>query len=202
MREIIRSPRRHVADAITLVRPLLTGPFLWAIAEAYQGGPSWPAAVCFCVIALSDVLDGCVARATQTMSRGGQVFDHTADIVFLLASLIFFAWRGAVSWLIPVAVAVSFAAYVVDSWRSRRPGTVIRLRTSRLGHVAGVVNYVFVAALVGAEVCRSSVLSEAVVTVLSGGVFFLAVGSVVSRVWGATHAQAERCPGYSNGTRS
>lgn len=198
----VRCPRKYAANAITSVRLVLTAPFLRAVANAYQGGPSWPAALLFFVVALSDVVDGFVARATQTVSRGGQVFDHTADIVFLLAALVFFASRGAISSLIPVAVAVSFAAYVVDSWRLRRPGATVHLRTSRLGHAGGVVNYAFVAVLVGSEVCHFTTVAETVAGVLSGGVLFLAVASVASRVWGAGRARPEGCPGYSNGNKS
>ncbi len=140
---------RHIAHAITTLRLLLTPVFAAAAWHAGQGGAAWPAAVVFGAVALSDLVDGPVARRFGAASRRGHALDHGADIVFLLAALATYVWLGRAPWWVPVAIATAFAVYVGDSL-SRRDAASLLIR-SRAGHIGGVLNYALVGVLVAEQ---------------------------------------------------
>jgi len=139
-----------MANALTGVRLAVTVPFLAACAATLSGasrGIRILPLLLFTVAALTDLFDGSVARRQATASGHGQLFDHTADVVFIGASLVFFAAMGRMSWWVPVAVAASVAAYCRALWRDARAAADVRLARSAVGHAAGVVNYMLVGLL-------------------------------------------------------
>ena len=94
--------------------------------------------------AVSDLLDGRIARWTHSASRFGRWLDNAADIAFILTALSCAAYARSIPFYLPVLVAASFAQYVSDSVLMRGSRVPIK---SRLGHWAGVFNYVFVIVL-------------------------------------------------------
>ena len=138
---------RHAANAITALRVALTPLFAWAVLRAGDGHSGWPAAIAFALVAVSDFVDGRIARRFGAAGAAGRVFDHAADITFLLVAFGLYVALGVLPWWVPASVAVSFAAYVTDSLR--RSGAHPRLIGSRLGHLGGICNYVLVGVLVG-----------------------------------------------------
>lgn len=142
-----RAVTRHAANAITLLRMALTPLFLWAVLRVEDGGSGVWAAALFTVVALSDFVDGRIARRLGADSRGGRVLDHAADITFILASLALYAGVGVVPWWVPASIAAAFAMYVLDSLRRSRAQP--SLIGSRIGHLGGVCNYALIGTLVG-----------------------------------------------------
>jgi len=138
---------RHAAHAVTALRVALAPVFVCSVLRAEGGASGWPAAGLFGVVALSDFVDGRIARRLGADSRGGRVFDHAADIGFILAALALYVGLGVVPWWVPAAIAAAFATYVIDSLR--RSGARPTLIGSRLGHLGGVCNYVLIGTLVG-----------------------------------------------------
>ena len=153
-----RAVLRHAANAVTLLRIALTPLFLWAVLRGEGGGSGVPAAALFAVVALSDFIDGRIARRLGADSRGGRVLDHAADITFILASLGLYVGLGVVPWWVPASIAAAFAAYVLDSLR--RSGAQPSLIGSRLGHLGGVCNYALVGTLVGNDTLALAWLPE------------------------------------------
>ncbi|MEO8603710.1 MAG: CDP-alcohol phosphatidyltransferase family protein [bacterium] len=137
----------NAANLVTLARIGLTPLFVLAVWRDAHGGAGWPAAAIFTAVALSDFVDGRVARRLGVASRLGRVLDHGADIGFLLAALATYVAVGLAPWWVPASIAASFAVYVGDSLRASaaRP----QLLGSRLGHLGGIANYVIVGVLVG-----------------------------------------------------
>lgn len=135
------------ADAITLLRVLLTPAFIAGVVQA-QATPAagWVAAAVFAIAAWSDVADGRIARRCGTASDRGRALDHFADIVFVLGALGAYVYLGVVPWWVPASIAGAFSVYVIDSWAR----TVVEpaLVGSRLGHAGGVANYVLIGVLV------------------------------------------------------
>jgi len=129
------------------LRIALTPVFLWCVLRAAHGGTGWPAAVVFAVVALSDFVDGRIARRLGAASPSGRVLDHAADLTFILAALGVYVGLAMVPWWVPASIAASFAVYVLDSMR--RSGARPALIGSRLGHLGGVCNYALVGVLVG-----------------------------------------------------
>jgi len=141
------SASRHAANAITALRIVLTPVFVWCVLRGSAGGARWPAALVFTLVAISDFVDGRIARRLGAAGAIGQALDHAADITFLLVSLGLYVALGAAPWWVPASIAAAFGVYVADSLR--RSGARRHLIGSRIGHLGGICNYVLVGVLVG-----------------------------------------------------
>lgn len=86
--------------------------------------------------AISDLLDGRVARRMESVGVFGKWFDSVADIVFILTALGCEVWASAIPLYIPMLIALSFSQYAIDSMLLS--GAPIK---SRLGHFGGVINF-------------------------------------------------------------
>jgi phosphatidylglycerophosphate synthase len=130
---------RFIADSLTALRLLLGVIFPIVLV---RGGP-WPLLV-WMVAAGSDYVDGPLARRAGAGTGHGAVLDSVADVVFVLGGLGTAAAVGVLPWIVPGSVAASVAAYALASWRASRDAQGIRLARSRLGHAAGVMNFLCV----------------------------------------------------------
>jgi len=101
--------------------------------------------------ALSDFVDGRVARLMHSADQFGRWLDNVADIAFVLTALTCEARAGAISAYIPALIAVSFAQYAIDSIVINASSAPVR---SRLGHWGGVVNFALVLLLAFASGAR------------------------------------------------
>jgi len=128
-----------VADACTWLRILLAPIFAWVLADAAGGIGGTAFALCL-VAVVTDFADGRLARASGRASDTRRIFDHGADIVFLLPGLAMLARSHRVPVVLPYAAALAFGLYVVDGWR-RAHGRGFDLAPSRPGAAAGVANY-------------------------------------------------------------
>jgi phosphatidylglycerophosphate synthase len=118
--------------------------------------------------AASDLLDGRIARWTQSASRFGRWMDNAADIVFILTIFSCAAYAGIIPAYLPALVAASFAQYAADSLLIRGSSVPVK---SRLGHWAGVFNYIFVIVLAWTPPRAGILLSELAPLI---GLFYLA----------------------------
>lgn len=120
----------------------------WALRAAVVGGGGWGPLVLATGGALTDFLDGPLARR-QPPTRYGALLDNVADIALVLAGTGTAAELGMVPWAAPVAIALAFGAYALASTASREASGWHPAR-SRLGHAAGVLNYALVLLVTGA----------------------------------------------------
>ena len=123
-----------MANLLTAIRLLLLVPVAWGIAV-----PDFmPAAmlVALVIIAIAtDYFDGIVARATQSSSPAGQLFDHATDFLFVTSGLAAATVLGLIMPLLPVLIIIAFAQYVLDShFLYRRKN----LHMSSLGRLNGI----------------------------------------------------------------
>jgi len=180
----------HAANLLTATRVLLTPFFIltvWLADRALAFGLT--AVAIFAVVAATDFLDGRAARRWGSDSSAGRVFDHFADIGFLVFALTAYVGVGLAPWWVPAAVAGSFAFYVFDSRQLRRRPSVGNQRAatptligSRLGHIGGVCNYVLVGVLVCNNSARIHLLSPAFLSLLFGLVPLYSGAAVVTRI--------------------
>ena len=70
--------RRRLPNALTIARFAAIPVFVWLYLEAGDG-PAWGAGIFFAAAALTDQLDGYLARRWQVESRFGKVADPLAD---------------------------------------------------------------------------------------------------------------------------
>jgi phosphatidylglycerophosphate synthase len=129
--------RSQAANLLSASRFALAIAWLLAFGAGYTG-----AAVLGTIAiagAISDLLDGRVARKMGIVGGIGRWLDSIADIVFVLTALICEAWSGAIPFYIPALIALSFSQYAIDSMLLS--GAPIK---SRLGHFGGIINYALV----------------------------------------------------------
>ena len=94
-----------IPNAITIARLCALPVFVW-VYGLQAPGASWPAAILVLVLALSDVLDGWLARRYQWQSDLGRVLDPVTDrilFLFLAGALLLF---GALPWWAVVPLIV------------------------------------------------------------------------------------------------
>jgi cardiolipin synthase (CMP-forming) len=97
--------RRMIPNAITIARLCALPVFLWLYSLSAPAA-SWPAAILVLFVALSDVLDGWLARRYHWQSDLGRVLDPVTDRVlflFLVGALLLF---GVLPWWAVVPLIV------------------------------------------------------------------------------------------------
>jgi phosphatidylglycerophosphate synthase len=92
--------------------------------------------------AVTDFIDGRLARRLDAVSAAGRWLDSVGDVTFVLAALFSEVALGALPFYIPALIALSFTQYAVDSMiLAHSEGGPVR---SRLGHWGGIINYALV----------------------------------------------------------
>jgi CDP-diacylglycerol--glycerol-3-phosphate 3-phosphatidyltransferase len=85
--------QKHVPNALTVLRLMLAGVFFLLISGyRYPDGPVavlWVAMSVFIVAAITDVLDGHLARKWRVETRFGRIMDPFCDKVLIIGALIF-----------------------------------------------------------------------------------------------------------------
>lgn len=113
----------------------------WAVSmRAGYRGSAWYGGLAIAA-ALTDFIDGPLARRLGAVSATGRWLDSVADVTFVLAALTSEAARHRLPFYIPALIALSFTQYAIDSAILSGAGGPVR---SRLGHWGGVVNYALV----------------------------------------------------------
>lgn len=136
-----------LANGVSLLRMAMTPLSMYAV----FAGRWHLAAVVFVAAVASDFLDGILARRRNTVSVLGGVLDHSADAMFVSATLWAIAYAEAqarvdlVPGILPLFIALAFAQYLLDSKAlAGRP-----LRASWLGRANGIAYFVIVGVVIG-----------------------------------------------------
>ena len=166
----------HAANVLSASRFVLGAMWLAAFVHGDRR-PEVLGSIALCA-ALSDFVDGPVARRMRAADAFGRWLDSVADLAFVLTALTCEAQAGAIPAYIPVLIAVSFAQYAVDSILINGSFTPVK---SRLGHWGGIINFALVLLLAFASCARwSGVLVREVSQPLA--IFYLA--AILERILG------------------
>lgn len=108
---------RHLPNLICLIRILL----VWPIVTAMQRGAALLAVALFAIAAVSDGLDGFLAKRYNWTSQLGKFLDPLADKLLLVAAFITASWIGLVPvWLAAAAVGrdvmIGLGAVIFRLW--------------------------------------------------------------------------------------
>jgi len=129
-------------NALTISRFILAA--VW-IVLARVVPDAFPAFATLAVVAaVTDFIDGRVARRLGVAHDAGGWLDSIADVTFILAALGCYASAREIPWSIPSLIALSFGQYAFDSRWLHRADAPVR---SRLGHWGGIINYTLVLAM-------------------------------------------------------
>jgi CDP-diacylglycerol--glycerol-3-phosphate 3-phosphatidyltransferase len=109
----VPAPVAQIPNALTLARLLLIPIFVVLIVTS-DGGHSWPAAIVFGVAAVTDQVDGWLARRWRVESSFGKVADPLADRLMIDAAVILLWHAGRLPWIalaIPLRDVALVAGY-------------------------------------------------------------------------------------------
>jgi phosphatidylglycerophosphate synthase len=129
-------------NLLSAIRFLLAAIWIAAFMAGHRSlGVLCPIAI---VGAISDFVDGRVARWMHRADGFGRWLDGFADIAFVATALSCEAAAGAIPFYVPMLIVISFGQYTIDSVMISRSSTPVR---SRFGHWSGVLNFSLVITL-------------------------------------------------------
>lgn len=135
------------ARTLTAGRLVAVAPFLWLLSEVAEQ-PSLQSraalAALFAAIALSDFVDGRLARLAGAASPHWARIDVVADILLNASALSVAAAFGLVGWWVPAGVVVLGGRFLLRVARQPVPSAGNHLPENRSGKIAGVAFYVLV----------------------------------------------------------
>src|SRR5262245_9066860 len=100
----VSAPLRQLPNALTIVR-FAAIPLFVVLLVRDQDGPSWPAGIVFGLAAITDQLDGWLARRWHVESAFGKVADPLADRLMIdVCVIILVAVHHRLPWLALVLI--------------------------------------------------------------------------------------------------
>ena len=162
----------NVPNVLTLFRILLVPVLVVALLEATPNS-SLVAAIVFAVAALTDGLDGYIARTRSAVTTFGKVMDPIADKLLIAAALITLVSLDRVApWVAMVIIAREFA---VSGLRVAAGVQGVVIPASPLGKVKTVTQVAAILAVIATGDLWAQVLLyvAVVITVVSGADYFL-----------------------------
>ena len=165
----------NLPNALTLARILLVPVVVVALTVETPGG-STIAAVVFAIAALTDGLDGYIARSRESVTTFGKVMDPVADKLMIAAALLALVSLDRLApWVAMVIIAREFA---VSGLRIAAGQQGVVIPASGLGKVKTIVQVVAVLALIAAHNpdaawVQGLVYAMVAITVASGADYFL-----------------------------
>ena len=168
---------RHLPNAICVLRIALT----WPAVTAIDRGDYGTALLVFAIAALSDGIDGYLAKRFNWVSDLGRALDPLADKILLVAVFLSLTWQGLVPvWLATAAIArdvlIFAGAITYRLWFGEingRPTVISKINTAL--QIAVLVLVLLVAA--GVPVGNGVVLTLSIITfatTVASGVDYLA----------------------------
>ena len=89
---------RQIPNALTLLR-FAAIPLFIVLLLGEREGPSWPAAIVFGIAAVTDQIDGYLARRWSVESQFGKVADPLADRLMIDVAVVMLVWLDRLPWL-------------------------------------------------------------------------------------------------------
>jgi cardiolipin synthase (CMP-forming) len=182
---------RHLPNLICLVRLAL----IWPVAAALSDGRYALALALFMLAAVSDGLDGYLAKRFNWTSDLGKVLDPAADKLLLVTVFIEAAWLGLVPyWVTAAAVArdvmIALGALVYRAWFGPlhgRPTIISKINTAAQLLFLMAIMLAAAVAFPPRDVLRALALTVVATTVFSG---FNYVRVFTRRAWAAAERQS------------
>ena len=165
----------NLPNVLTVLRILLVPVVVVALLDATPNG-SWLAAGVFALAAVTDGLDGYLARSRMSITTFGKVMDPIADKLLIAAALIALVSQDRLAaWVAMIIIAREFAVTVL---RAAAGAQGVVISASPLGKAKTVVQIAAVFALIavddtGTWWVQALVYVSVVVTVASGADYFL-----------------------------
>jgi CDP-diacylglycerol--glycerol-3-phosphate 3-phosphatidyltransferase len=162
----------NLPNLLTLLRILLVPVLVVALTEATPHGSLF-AALVFAVAAVTDGLDGYIARSRRSVTTFGKVMDPIADKLLIAAALItLVSLHRVAAWVAMVIIAREFA---VSGLRVAAGQQGVVIPASPLGKAKTVVQVAAIMAVIatGHWAAQALLYVAVVITLVSGADYFL-----------------------------
>ena len=159
---------KHLPNLLTASRILMAPYIFYLMARSAYGA----ALVWFAAAAITDALDGFLARRLNSSSRIGAYFDPVADKILLSGSFLVLALAGAIPIWIAAVVLGRDALLVTGAAIALRSGTAMDLTPSVWGKWSTIVQIAYLATVL-AEVPTSAGAWLTVAITLGSGVNYI-----------------------------
>lgn len=98
---------RNLPNLLTLARLVCVPVFIWLFLEAQTSQTMrWIAALTFLLAALTDIVDGHIARSRNLVTNFGKIADPIADKLLTGAALVALSWEGTVWWWVTIIILI------------------------------------------------------------------------------------------------
>lgn len=139
--------RPRIADWLTILRLALIAPTAWLLARHDY----LAAAICYAILAASDVADGIIARRRRESSRFGTFLDPLADVLSTLAVFTVLVALGLVPRWLYLVLLFRYLMLAVGSLAISRVRGPIEFRSTLPGKIVGVIQGTAVLWILAAE---------------------------------------------------
>jgi CDP-diacylglycerol--glycerol-3-phosphate 3-phosphatidyltransferase len=95
---IVSEPVRKIPNALTVLRFIAIPVFVWLLFQDEEG-PSWAAGAVFGLAAITDQLDGYLARRWQVESQFGKIADPLADRLMIDTAVVLLVALDRLPWV-------------------------------------------------------------------------------------------------------
>jgi cardiolipin synthase len=134
-----------IPNVICVLRMVLAVPIVWLLAEGQYGATL----ILFAIAAVSDALDGYLAKTFNWATELGKVLDPVADKLLLVSVFITLTWLGLIPlWLAAVAVGRD-VIIGVGAWVYKEMFGPVEGRPTMPSKLNTLVQLLFVIAVVG-----------------------------------------------------
>lgn len=160
----------NLANRLTILRIILVPVFLFFIAVRIKYG-NVLAAIIFIIAAITDTLDGYIARKRKEITKFGKFMDPLADKLIVTAALISLVELGKIaSWAVMIIVAREFA---VTGLRSLAASEGRIIAASKWGKAKTVFQIIaIIASLLGLPFSNILMWIAIIITIISGADYF------------------------------
>lgn len=125
----------RAADWLTVARLALVAPTVWLLARHHFIA----AIICYCLLGLTDVIDGMVARARRETSAFGMFLDPLADILSTSAVYTVFVMDGLIPRWLFALMLLRYVPLAVASFVLTRVTGPVDFSSTLPGKIVGVV---------------------------------------------------------------
>ena len=102
---ISAAPLVNVPNALTLLRLICVPIFIWLYLNSAESiAMAWAADIVFLLAALTDIVDGYLARRDGLVTNFGKIADPIADKLLTGSALIALSSEGAIAWWITILI--------------------------------------------------------------------------------------------------
>ena len=168
----------HLPNIICVIRILL----IWPTVVALQAGEYWTALALVAVCAVSDGLDGWLAKRFSWTSHLGKILDPLADKMLLVALFLTATWNNLVPWWLTAVVVgrdvmIGSGALVYRLWFGPLHGRPTIISKINTGMQLAVVLAAILGAATGlppAEMVTALAILTLLTTIVSGFAYLTA----------------------------